>query len=233
MRVLVTRPQPAAAATAARLEALGHEAILLPLMQAIHHPNAALDALAQPHTALAVTSAEAIRALGGIDLASDFSTPICCVGAATADMARTSGFRSVITGAGTGASLADLIIRDGAKGTEGGLLYLAGQPRSPHFEAALEQAGIPCRTVEIYRMQPIEYGLDDIRSRLALKPDAILFYSQETVRHFFRLATSAMLADVNIRLLCMSSQVADAVPDGIGKIAVAATPSEESLFALL
>ncbi len=233
MRILVTRPQPAAAATAARLEALGHEAILLPLMQAIHHPNAALDALAQPHTALAVTSAEAIRALGGIDLTPHLSTSIYCVGTATADMARTSGFRSVVTGAGTGTSLADLIIRDGAKGTEGGLFYLAGHPRSPYFEAALEQAGIPCRVVEVYRMQPIEHAPDDLRARLALKPDAILFYSQETVRHFFRLATSAMLADLDMRILCMSRQVADAVPDGVGRIAVAATPGEDSLLALL
>ena len=49
MRVLVTRPQPSAAATAARLEAIGHEAILLPLMEPVHPPEVALEALALPH----------------------------------------------------------------------------------------------------------------------------------------------------------------------------------------
>ncbi|KQU08817.1 hypothetical protein ASG68_21855 [Rhizobium sp. Leaf453] len=212
---------------------MGHKAILVPLMAAIRDPRAALDALAQPHTAIATTSAEAIRALGGNDLTPHVATPLYCVGSATADIARQSGFQSVIAGAGTGASLAELIIRDGTGGAEGGLLYLAGQPRSPHFEAALEQAGIVCRVVEVYRMQPIEHTPDDIRAQLALRPDAILFYSQETVRHFFRIVTPAMLTDFDIRLLCMSSQIADAVPDGIGEIAVAAAPSEESLLALL
>ncbi|WP_438751494.1 uroporphyrinogen-III synthase [Pararhizobium sp. O133] len=237
MRVLVTRPQPAAAATAARLEALGHEAILLPLMQAIHDPKAAMDALAQPHTALAVTSAEAIRALAaglGSDLTPHLTTPIYCVGAATADIARRSGFQSVIAGTGTGASLADLIIRASATRDGAGLLYLAGQPRSPHFENALAQVGIACRVAEVYRMQPIEYRPDDIKARLALKPLAVLFYSQETVRRFFRLVPASMLNDLrNIRLLCMSSQVADAMPNGLGQTAIAATPSEDSLLALL
>ena len=47
------------------------------------------------------------------------------------------------------------------------------------------------------------------------------------------LATSAMLADLDMRILCMSHQVADAVPDGMGRITVAATPGEDSLLALL
>ncbi|HTO30331.1 MAG TPA: uroporphyrinogen-III synthase [Pararhizobium sp.] len=233
MRVLVTRPQPAAAATAARLEALGHEAILLPLMQAIHDPKAAMEALTQPHTAIAVTSAEAIRAMTA-DFGSDLTTPIYCVGAATADIARKSGFRAVIAGSGTGASLANLIIRASATRDGAGLLYLAGRPRSPHFETALAQAGIAFRVAEVYRMQPIEYQPDDIRAWLALKPQAVLFYSQETVRRFFRLVPASMLTDLrNIRLLCMSSQVADAVPNGLGQTAIAATPSEGSLLALL
>lgn len=237
MRILVTRPQPAAAATAARLEALGHEAILLPLMEAIHDPKAALDALARPHTALAVTSAEAIRALlagSGSDLTPHLATPIYCVGAATADIARQSGFQSVIAGEGTGAGLADVIIRNSATGAESKLLYLAGHPRSPHFEAALEQAGIPCRVAKVYRMQPVEHGPDDIHARLALKPGAILFYSQETARQFFRLVAPERLTGFgDIRLLCMSSQVADAVPGGSVNISVAATPSEDGLLALL
>ena len=35
LRVLVTRPQPSAAATAARLEAMGHVAVLLPVMEVV------------------------------------------------------------------------------------------------------------------------------------------------------------------------------------------------------
>ena len=63
MRVLVLRPEPAAGRTAARLAARGHEAVLLPLSQAEHDTDAASAGLAGPHSAIAITSAEAARVL--------------------------------------------------------------------------------------------------------------------------------------------------------------------------
>jgi len=235
-RILVTRPQPSAAATAARLEALGHEAIVLPMMEAVHTPQAALDVLALPHSAIAVTSAEAVRVLGAIGdrLTPYLRTPVFCVGAATADAARQSGFRSVITGPGTGSGLAHLIAET-STGVGQGLVYLAGLPRTPAFEAALRDAGVACRVAEVYRMSPIAHAPGAIEDLFELrKPDTVLFYSHETARHFFDLVAPEKIAEFqNIRLLCLSDHVATAVPQGIGKVAVAAEPNEASLFALL
>ena len=236
MRVLVTRPQPSAAATAARLEALGHEAIVLPMMEAVHQPQAALDALSLPHAAIAITSAEAVRALSAIkdQLAQHLQTPVYCVGTATTDAARALGFRSVIAGPGTGLGLAQRIA-DTAKSLDHGLAYLAGLPRSPGFETALRQAGIRCRVAEVYRMSPIAHAPETIENLLSSrKPQAVLFYSHETARHFFALdAMATKTAFRDMRLLCLSDHVADAVPRGIGQIAIAAEPNETSLFALL
>ena len=236
MRVLVTRPQPSAAATAARLEALGHEAIVLPMMEAVHQPQAALDALSVPHAAIAITSAEAVRALSAIkdQVAPYLETPVYCVGTATADAARALGFRSVTTGPGTGLGLAQRIA-DSAKSLGDVLVYLAGLPRSPGFETALQQEGIGCRVAEVYRMSPIAHAPETVENLLSSrKPQAVLFYSHATARHFFALdAMATNTAFRDMRLLCLSDHVADAVPRGIGQIAIAAEPNETSLFALL
>jgi len=236
MRVLVTRPQPSATATAARLEALGHKAIVLPMMEAVHQPQAALNVLALPHSAIAVTSAEALRALSAIrnHLAPHLQTPVFCVGAATADAARQLGFQSVIAGPGTGAGLAHFIANT-PRNLEDGLVYLAGLPRSPSFETALREAGIGCHVADVYRMSPIAHAPKMIENLLSSrKPEAVLFYSHETARHFFALnALATKTACQGMRLLCLSEHVADAVPRGIGHIAIAAEPNEKSLFALL
>jgi uroporphyrinogen-III synthase len=236
MRVLVTRPQPSAAATAARLEAMGHEAIVLPMMEAIHQPHAAQDGLALPHGAIAVTSAEAIRALAAIrnQLAPHLKTPVFCVGAATAQAAKLLGFRSLVTGPGTGVALAALVA-DRSKSLAHGLVYLAGSPRSPAFEAALQDAGVAYRVAEVYRMSPISYSAPNMDALLAPHaPDVALFYSHETARHFFAsIPPETSDALRGVRLLCLSEHVAAAIPAGFERIAVAAEPSEANLFALL
>ena len=81
MRLLVTRPQPAAEATARRLEVMGHQPLLLPLARAEHLPEAARKALELPHAAVALTSAEAVRALAelGADLEPYKAEPMECL----------------------------------------------------------------------------------------------------------------------------------------------------------
>lgn len=236
LRVLVTRPQPSAAATAARLEAMGHVAVLLPVMEAVHQPQAALEALAHPHSAIAVTSAEAFRALASekAELAPYLQTPVYCVGPATAQAARQMGFRTVISGSGTGVSLARIVTAASAN-LAGGLVYLAGSPRSPAFEAGLRAAGIACRTAETYRMSAIAYAPETVERLLRPPiPDVALFYSHETARHFFALLSpKAAGALSGIRLICLSEHVANAIPSGFGPVAIATEPSEEALLALL
>lgn len=217
---------------------MGHEAIILPMMEAIHSPEAALEALASRHSDIAITSAEAIRALTSIktEMSQHLNTPIFCVGAATADAARQFGFDSIGIGNGTGRALGQIVADTyHAVGSSGNLVYLAGQPRSPGFETTLRQEGVNCIVAEVYRMSPIVYAPAEIEALFeSCRPDAVLFYSHETVRHFFRLiAPEKLTAFPDIRLLCLSDHVAAAVPRGIGKVSVAALPAEDNLLVLL
>jgi uroporphyrinogen-III synthase len=223
-------------ATAARLEAMGHSAVLLPVMEAVHHPQAALNALARPHSAIAVTSAEVFRALEPYteQLAPHLQTTVYCVGPATAQVARQMGFQQVIAGTGTGVSLARVAV-DASASLADGLVYLAGWPRSPAFEAGLQAAGIACHTAETYRMSAIAHAPETVDNLLqANKPDVALFYSHETTRHFFALLSPQTATALSgTRLICLSQHVADAIPPGFGPAAIASDPSEEALLAQL
>lgn len=241
MHVLVLRPEPAASRTAGRLGALGHTAVLLPLSKAEHDPDAIKAALAEAHTAIAITSAEMTRALEklGGDLDRHLATPLFAVGKASADAARRIGFRYVSSANGDGRDLANLIAnhRRSAHFPEGPLLYLAGNPRASSFEKRLQDAGVPFRTAEGYRMAPIDPGPRAIeRALLRPVPDAALFYSRESARAFFRLAplVEAPSRFVSMRMLCISPNVAAAVPAAFaGQTAIAASPDEKNLLTLL
>lgn len=235
MRVLVTRPEPAASATATRLSAMGHAPLLLSLTRAIHDRQTAIDALRLSQGAVVLTSAEAVRAMGA--LPPDHCTrPVFCVGPATARAARQAGFTDVTTAGGTGQSLADLIIAAGQQASHLPLLYLAGEPRSPDLEARLAEASIPCRTVISYRMDPLDPDQQELARLMASPPDVILFYSRESVRHFFALAPEEdMISAFSATLfLCISAKTAMAVPPALqGSLRIAVKPDEDSLLALL
>ncbi len=236
MRIVVTRPEASAQATADRLRALGHQPALLPLTKPVHHPDVAKNALRQHHGALAVTSAEAVRVLSTIEahIAPHLGDMLFAVGAATARAAEAAGFRNIVVGNGTGVMLAELIA--GRKSDfSPPLLYLAGKPRSPRFEQGLAKHAVPCVTVEIYEMYPVPHA-DEAVSHVLRGPsaDVVLLYSRENARLFFELAAPHMDALAATRILCLSANVAEAVPNEFAKnIKIAAELEEEALFTLL
>ncbi len=239
MRVIVTRPELSGRRTARRLEELGHTPVLLPLSRPVHDPLAAEQGLRRPHSAVAVTSAEAVRAIQllGSALEPYLDSTVFSVGKATSHAAHDSGFRTIVTSGGNGADLADRIdehFRQAGPATDP-LLYIAGEPRAPLFEKRLDEHGIVHDTVCAYRMAEIEYGLQHLSTELA-GADAVLFYSRETVERFFRLPIFADGLDP-VRhgiFLCLSPNVAAAVPAElqVGTV-VATSPEEEGLLDLL
>lgn len=255
MRVVVTRPEPSAARTGRQLETLGHEPVFLPLTTAVHFPAVARRALTTRHAGLIVTSAEVFRALDGdllpaakpsatalvdtayapphrLPLAAE--TPLYAVGEATAAAARKAGFTAVFAGPGTGEQLAVFIA--GRAAPDGRpLLYLAGRPRSSGLEEGLRTSRIPFFTAEIYEMAAIPHPSDRVRETLEAPPaDAVLLYSREAARLFCSLAEPLGIGRCGLRLLCLSTTVAEAVPDALRHtVAIAGTPDEDGMMDLL
>jgi uroporphyrinogen-III synthase len=231
MRVIVTRPAESARRTATRLAALGHDALLLPLTRAEHRTEVAQNALARPHQAIVFTSAEAIRALKGINLAPHLETPVFTVGEASAEAARIAGFRHVTAGGGTGADLAGLIGSADLKT----LLYLAGTPRSPGFEDGLQRQGIGCDVAECYAMVPRQWSRQEV-ALLSPMPDGLLLYSREAAQLFFahQAVRERRQAFYGLRVFCLSAAIAAAIPDDFAvQTVVSPAPSEADLLALL
>ena len=235
MRVLVTRPLHSGERTAKRLREMGHDPILLPLSQPVHDAAAALEALAETQGVIAVTSAEAIRAISSLaeKLRPHLSRPLFAVGDATAEEAEAIGFESVHASSGSGSELAELI----AGKNPGQILYLAGSPRAQTFERRAQELGFRIEIAECYRMQPVIPDLETLQKTLA-KPqlDAILFYSRQTAENFFRIPKieSELKMMTDIRYLCLSESAAEALPSSLrGNAAIAAMPDEKSLLSLL
>lgn len=232
MRVLVTRPEPAARRTAECLRERGYEPVLLPLSRAIHQPAEALAALEKPFDALIGTSAEAFRALGSLPEGIT-RRRIFCVGPATAQAAAEAGFSQIVTAQGTGISLAALIREAYAAPPALPLLYFAGEPRSPDLEEGLKAAGFPLITAVCYHMETLG---EDGPLQTGSVPDIILLYSRENALRFFALPAvkAAPQRFGQALFLCMSEKTADAVPPAFrARARVAAAPDEESLLALL
>ena len=111
-RVLVTRPEPEASRTSARLAALGYDPLVLPLFQIVAlEPD--VSALPAGAGIVAVTSANAVRHVAVNIVAAVKDVACFCVGAKTAEAARVAGFANVVEGGGDAESLAgsDHLIR--------------------------------------------------------------------------------------------------------------------------
>ena len=239
MRVLLTRPENRAGGTAVKLEELGHEVVNFPLFAPVHDLPAAQSALATPHSAIAITSAEAVRGLEqlGAVLAPHFQTRVFAVGKATARAARAAGFSDVEVAAGSGQELGELVTDHYRGRSAPSLLYLAGEKRMGRFEKVLAENGIDCVVAETYRMEPIVYSLEEQQAMLVEgKADAVFFYSREAANAFFELDVfrQSLEAIRKTLFLCLSRNIAEAVPEELRNSAVVSdSPDEDELIDLL
>jgi uroporphyrinogen-III synthase len=152
MRIWVTRAQPQAAATAERLKAMGHEPVVLPVIET--RPLAfSIEDFADA-CALAVTSQAAIAAIDPL-VPKLCAMPVYAVGDATATAARDAGFETVYSAAGKVGDLVALIL---ASPSPGLILHASAREPAGDLVGALNQAGRPARRLAIYETLPLKLG---------------------------------------------------------------------------
>lgn len=231
-RVLVTRPEPGATRTARRLEALGFEPVLLPLSETRPLP-VARESVPADATAIAVTSANALRHAPSGLIERLSRLPCHAVGARTAESARQAGFLSVNEGPGDAAALADMISIELGKAT---VAYLCGRVRMPEFERRLGVNGMRVVPIETYDTIALVPDASVVRHRLGGQPiDAVLVYSARAAAAFGSLMQMQAEADFLMReatCFCLSGRIAAAMVDGL-RVEVAPDPNEDALLALL
>jgi uroporphyrinogen-III synthase len=214
MRLLIVRPEPGASATAARVRALGHAAVVAPLLA-----TEALDWTppeAMPDAVL-LTSAAAVRQAG--DRADRLKAlPALCVGAATAAAARAAGWQHVTTGPGTLQALLDRL----ANGPLRNLLHLAGADRT----SVVVPTGLSITLAIVYRavLQPLP-ALPGV--------DAVLLHSPRTAGHFAAEWDRLGGQRADVALFAISAPALAAAGPGWRDGHVAPEPTDAALLAML
>jgi uroporphyrinogen-III synthase len=235
VRLLVTRPEPEGARTAARLRARGHEVRLVPLLRI--EPVADARFGAGPWSGIVFTSANAVRAVVAHRRFRELAgLPAYAVGARTREVAVAAGFAQTVSAEGDVDALARLIAATtGDAGLP--LIYFAGSDRAGDLAGALGRVGQAVETVIAYRAVAVDDFDADLRAAIADgEIDAVLHYSARTASAYVAAAKAAGLTEsaMKIRHLCLSSQVARPLAaSGAGAVLVAAAPNEEALLALI
>jgi len=213
-RLIVLRPEPGASETKERAEALGLEAVLMPLFKV--EPVAWELPDAGSFDALLFTSANAIRH-GGEQLQDLRGLKAHCVGQATADVARGAGFDIASVGkAGVERLLGSL------EGDER-LLHLAGEDRTDVGHA--KQRITP---VTVYRSAERAAP-----ANLHLAQGAVaLVHSARAGARFGQLVDDAGLDRPKIAIAAISDAAAAGSGEGWERREAAESPEERSLLEL-
>jgi uroporphyrinogen-III synthase len=233
VRILVTRPQPAAAQTAAALRARGHAPIVAPLVQI--DILSKIDPKAAEWAAILLTSANALL---GIQKSAGRSAwrgvPVFAVGDATAKAARDMGFTDVTSAGGNVSDLANLVterLKPPAR-----LLYPAGEERSGDLAESLRAKNFEVDLVVVYRFITARVLPEPAAAALAGEIDAILHFSRAGAEGFLSAARNSNLLEVALKKpihFCMSEQVAAPLrAAGATRIQVATQSTQDALLEL-
>lgn len=152
--VIITRAEPGASETAARVRAEGFRPVLSPMLElrALAGARPALDGIGN----LVFTSANGVRffreAMSGMEVPAAGMT-VWCVGPATMAAARDAGFERLVEGDGNADDLVRKILATGDEGE--GFLHVANAAAAGQLVARLRAAGRDARFAALYETVPV------------------------------------------------------------------------------
>jgi uroporphyrinogen-III synthase len=226
MQLILTRPAKDAAPLADKLATLGHETILVPLLDIV--PRAGVRIPRRNYKAVCITSANGLAnedALQGL-----YELPLLCVGPQSAAAARVAGFAQVAAHGGDVEGLAKYITEH-LRPDAGPLLYLSGAATSGDLQGRLRQAGFTVERVITY--DAIEATAGEL-AKAVTRADAVLLYSPRTAGIWVKQVEKAALQQHMRHMihLCLSPAVARALPENWPR-KIALTPDEKAMFAVV
>lgn len=231
--MLVTRPEPDASETAARLGALGIDGLACPLL--VHQTLTGSLPEANGFAAMAVTSTNALRALRERGMLERYlKLPVYAVGSRTAAAAKALGFKDVTHAPGGNfISLAEMLAHTPLKGP---IFYPGARELAGDLAKSLAPFGRMVITAEVYAMNPVEaLPLSAAGGFADNSIAAVLLYSRRTAETFVRLTEPHLdrLERRQIGVLCLSEAVAEPLVDAhFVRVSLAEQPSEAAMMGL-
>jgi uroporphyrinogen-III synthase len=215
--LLILRPSPAGARTAAAARALGREAIETPLFTIV--PLVWMPPPPENFDAVALTSAAAAAAAGP-ELGRYRNLPTFAVGDVTARAAASAGLSVRHIGQGDGTALAEAAAAAGVRR----MLHLCGEDHRP-LPGPVEVTACPVYAAEALGALPTT------AIEAVAQGAIVLLHSPRAAALFAELADGAGLDRATISLAAISANAAAAAGGGWKSIAVADRPSDDALLA--
>ena len=226
MKLLVTRPLEDAQPLAEKLEGLGHEAVVVPLLQIAPRDGVVLPGMA--FQAVCVSSANGLTAKA--DLKPFHHIPFFAIGPQSALEARRQGFDHVHDKGGNVEGLVRTICKS-LKSENGPVLYLSGSETTGDLEGKLKAQGFTVARVIVYDAAPCPVaGLPEMIDGA----DGVLLYSPRTAKLWAQAVRNAALDGriADMTHFCLSANVAANLPQGWSK-RISRTPDENGMLTLL
>lgn len=220
--ILLTRPQEDAAALARDLAAQGWSPLLWPLFEVV-----TLDDSVDLRGAQAVifSSANAARRVAGAAI------PALCVGEATAQAARASGFSDVRSADGDAAALLSLALKT-LRAQAGPVVYARGETVAADIAGALRAAGHAPLEKVVYAARPATAAPLDVAAALAAGAVSVAaFHSPRAARLFAAFSAPWRDGLSACAAVAISENTASALaPLGFGRIVTAARPDGAAMM---
>jgi uroporphyrinogen-III synthase len=226
MKLLVTRPIEDATALAEKLEGMGHEAVIVPLLEIVPRGDVILPDI--NFQAVCVSSANGLHAKA--DLSRFHHIPFFAIGPQSALEARRQGFDHVHDKGGNVEGLVQVICKN-LKPENGPILYLSGSETTGDLEGKLKAHGFNVSRVIVYDAQP--RALADL-AVLIEGVDGVLLYSPRTTKLWVSQVRTHQQDEAVKKLehFCLSANVAANLPQAWTK-RVSQTPNETGMLTLL
>lgn len=229
MRILVTRPAEDAPKFIDALTARKHRAIWSPslVMRLVEGPPLAIT----EYQAIAITSANAVRALAGRTRERHVS--LICVGPASAAAAREMGFGKIHISAGEGVKGLVQALRETLKPDLGPVLYPSAADIAGALASEAGALGFKIDRQIVYKMELADHLSDPARDAIAHHGlDAVAYFSVRSVNGTRQAAEASGLRDQLDRIpaLCLSPAVAAVAKQSHRRAQAAPAASEAAML---
>lgn len=202
--VLITRAEPGASETQARLEALGYVVRKSPALTIAFHDAGLFDPPGAEDVYI-FTSANGVRAVAGANW--PLNLPAVCVGPSTLDAARAAGAKTLYHANGNADDVFELICRRFEPTAGIHFLHVANEDAAGDLATRLSAAGYAVRFVPLYKARPSEWhevnvdGLGAIFSRAT-----VLIHSAKAAEAVANWLSMAGIPTENMKLVGISER---------------------------
>jgi len=225
-RILVTRAEPGATTTAAKLAAGGLDPIVEPLL--LLQPIAV--ASVPEFDALAFTSPNGVRLFAQLSPRRD--VPVYCVGKRTSEVARNCGYQIALSANGDVAALARVIAQRLARDAR--LLHAGNAESRGDLAAQLRDAGRKAEFLATYAAQPAATPGPFLARHLAGEAvfDAVLIHSPRAAMILAGFL-EAVPRHAIVSVAAISAAAADPLVPHARNLEIAIAPNEDALILAL